>query len=239
MKNHYSRDFRIWQTRIDRNVCKNRRKTSDWRLLLNFFSQWFFSIESCLLRFRWYYNQNFLWTCRIVNVIFARNKIYCFVLSDDFHANDLVESNCCKIDVFKNTFRRRLKNWLSFDNCFSWNTACALAWNQEIKSIDVFCELVTLYNLKNFENIFWCNSFRIAIRFVASAHSSRKRRNYFCFRVCTFWKKTSMNDNSWNVWFLSEYIITYKFRRFVKNLSCKRISETKSEMMYSTICNFS
>ena len=26
LKNHYRRDFRIWQIRIDRNVCKNRRK---------------------------------------------------------------------------------------------------------------------------------------------------------------------------------------------------------------------
>ena len=25
LKNHYSRDLRIWQTRIDRNVCKNRQ----------------------------------------------------------------------------------------------------------------------------------------------------------------------------------------------------------------------
>ena len=33
--------------------------TSDWRLLLNSFFQWFFSIESCLLRFRWYCDQKF------------------------------------------------------------------------------------------------------------------------------------------------------------------------------------
>ena len=57
LKKHYSHDLRIWQTRIDRNVCKDRRKTSDWRLFRNFFSVIFSSSRlSCLLRFRWYYD---------------------------------------------------------------------------------------------------------------------------------------------------------------------------------------
>ena len=36
LKNYYSRDFRIWQIRIDRFVCKNHRKTSNWRLFFDF-----------------------------------------------------------------------------------------------------------------------------------------------------------------------------------------------------------
>ena len=57
LKKHYNRDFRIWQIRIDRNVCKNRRKTSNWRLFRNFFSMISSSNRlSCLLKFRWYYD---------------------------------------------------------------------------------------------------------------------------------------------------------------------------------------
>ena len=57
LKKYYSRDLRIWQTRIDRDVCKDRRKTSDWRLLRNFLSVISSSNRlSCLLKFRWYYD---------------------------------------------------------------------------------------------------------------------------------------------------------------------------------------
>ena len=69
----------------------------------------------------------------------------------------------------------------------------------------------------------------IAIHSVAFARSSKRRRNFFCFCVCTLWWETSMNDSSWNVWSLSEYTITYRFKRFAKNLLCSRISETKTE----------
>ena len=36
---------------------------------------------------------------------------------------------------------------------------------------------------------------------------------------------------------LFEYIITYNFKRFVKNLLFKRINETKNKTMYLTIYN--
>ena len=87
-----------------------------------FFSQWFFdrivwinrsycrifAVETKWLKFRWYYDQNFLW-------IFALQKSSnCVVLNVDFHMNDLVESN------------------------FMWNFVCFLTKNQKIKFIEIF-----------------------------------------------------------------------------------------------------
>ena len=69
----------------------------------------------------------------------------------------------------------------------------------------------------------------IAIHFVASAHSLRRRRSYFCFRVRTFIEKTNY------VIVLFEFTITYSFKRFVRDLLCRRISETKNKTMYSTV----
>ena len=69
----------------------------------------------------------------------------------------------------------------------------------------------------------------IAIHCAAFARPSKRRRSSFCFCVCTFWEKTSMNDNLWSVWFLSEYTITYRSRRSARNLSYRRINVTESE----------
>ena len=78
---------------------------------------------------------------------------------------------------------------------------------------------------------------RIAIHFVAFAHSLKKRRNYFCFRVCTLIEKTNSKNLCYNYMIVqSEYIITYELKRFVKNLLCKRINETKNKTIHSTIC---
>ena len=160
---------------------------SKWRLLLKFFSQWFsnqivwtnrshfnmFAVETKWLKFRWYYDQN-----------------YCFVLNVDFHVNDLVESNYCKIDAFKKTFRRRLKNWL-FRHLFY------------LKSLD--------------ESTIIC----LTIHVVAFAHSSRKLWNFLFLRLHILKKDElySLYYNLWNVWFLFEYTITYKSRRFIQQFT--------------------
>ena len=144
-----------------------------------------------------------LWSKFLVNLLHCRDhldeKIYCFVLDVDFHVNDLVKSNYCMINAFKNAFRRRL------------NSVCALAWNQKIKLIETSC----VCRLSKISNIFLdvirclCNNSRCCIctlvekitKFFAftSAHSERRRA------------------------------IMYKSRRFVRDLSYRRISETKTK----------
>ena len=147
--------------------------TSNWRLFLDFFFKNLFRsffVELSMI----------LWLELFVNL--------CVVLNIYFHANDLIESNCCKINVFKNISWIRFVDVWKFDRfltvVFSWNIVCVLTWNQKIKFIDDF---VNLYN-DSFVSTFTFAHFSI----------SKKRKNIFCFFVCIFWKKTNVNDNSWN-----------------------------------------
>ena len=126
LKNHYDRDFRIWQIRIDRNVCKNRRKTSNWRLLLNFLFQKFFSFvvfaEISMI----------LWSEFFVNLLrcfehrFSRER---------FNRIELLQNRCFQ-KHFMNTFCRRWKAWSFFDNCF-------------------FMKYCLCFNIKSRNQIYW------------------------------------------------------------------------------------
>ena len=108
-----------------------------------------------------------------------------FVLNVDFYTNDLIESNYCKINVFKNAFRFEKK-----------------------RQNFVFLRL----------------------------HILKKNDEISCFYVCTSWKKTKLQHVSWNVWFLSEYIVTYKLKRFVRNLFLRTNQRNKNKTIYLTIC---
>ena len=88
-------DFHIWQIRIDRFVCKNRRKTSNWRLFRNFDD--IIVIERCL----WF---------------IALSKSYYYIRDVDFHMKkssriELLQNKCFQ-KYFKNAFRRR--DWSFF-----------------------------------------------------------------------------------------------------------------------------
>ena len=107
------------------------------------------------------------------------------VLNVDFHTNDLIESNYCKINAFKNAFRFEKKR-------------------------------------RNF----------VLLRL----HTLRRNDEVSCFYVCTFWEKTRLQHASWNVWFLFEYIVTYKLKRFARNLFLRTNQRDKSKTIYSTVC---
>ena len=152
--------------------------TSDWRLFLNFFFQRFFSFESFVFveisMILW--SKFFVFFC-IAKVILT--KTHCVVLNVDFHVNDLVESNYFKINAFKNfqeCVSSTYENLIIFDNCFSRNTVCVLAWNQEIKITETFCACIAIHFVSTF----------------TFAHSSKKRESISCFFVCTFWEETSL-----------------------------------------------
>ena len=115
LKNHYDRDFRIWQTRIDRVVCRDRCTYAVSLSVTPFY------IESSVVfaEISMYCDQSFLWICHIAEIILTRNKIYCFVLNVDLHANDLVESNCCRINALRSALRRHLKAWLFWHLLYS------------------------------------------------------------------------------------------------------------------------
>ena len=113
LKSHYRRDFRIWQIRIDRNklfqqvvfITKfkndNRWRCYAHRVCWNFDD----SLKSDLL------SNPF----EIVTTLLLRCS------SIDFHMNDLIESNYCKIDVFKNISKTRfvdVEKLDCFDICF-------------------------------------------------------------------------------------------------------------------------
>ena len=126
--------------------------SSNWRLL-QFFFQWFFSIKSfiMLVEISMYCDQNFLWFYRFAKIIMTRSRIYYLILNVDFHTNDLVESNYCKIDVFKKMFRRR-----EFERFIYETLLYSLTWEQEIKFIEILFVVCIVSRILIF--IFWCNS---------------------------------------------------------------------------------
>ena len=142
-----------------------------------FFFNNFISIESCFLKFRWCYDQCFFEIC-IVDIM-----IYCFVLDVDFHTNDLIESNCCIINVFCETFRRfcfdlimksRFRFFFTF---FLWNSVDF--FSVEIKKRNLSIDYCLIFDKNK-----W---FEFIVRFAFHAKSySRYRilvriRQRFCF----------------------------------------------------------
>ena len=117
---------------------------------------WIFSLNdfflsdrlSCLLKFRWYYGQNSLWTC-------------CVVLSVSFFLNDLADSNCCRIAVkiFHEHASSTLKNSKirieksSWQLLFFLHVKFCLFFNMRlrVKSTEIFC--VDTCNLVQFQKI--------------------------------------------------------------------------------------
>ena len=79
------------------------------------------------------------------------DRICCFVQSVDFHVNDLIESNYCKINAFKNAFRRR-----EFEKFIYEILLYFLAWEQEIKFIEILFVICIVSRILIF--IFWCSS---------------------------------------------------------------------------------
>ena len=107
-------------------VAKRQIDDCFWIFFLNDF--FLSSRLSCLLKFRWCYDQNSLWICRIDDIFFAKNKTYCFVLNVDLHVNDLVELNYCKIIVFKNISRMRFVDAIDHLFWFLFMKFCWILW---------------------------------------------------------------------------------------------------------------
>ena len=96
----------------------------------------FISIESCLLRFRWYYDQNFLWTRRIVDILLLCSERRS--LRERFNRVELLQNKCFQ-KHFRNALRRR--NWRFFTLIF---IEIFLICDERCLYNDSFCCICTL-----------------------------------------------------------------------------------------------
>ena len=88
LKNHYNRDFRIWQTRVDRDVCRNRLTHLSLNDLLIKSSE--LTEISMMLWQELFVNSSHCWN----------HSIACFETSI-FTRTNLVVSKWCRISAFK------------------------------------------------------------------------------------------------------------------------------------------
>ena len=181
LKNHYNRDFRIWQIRIDRTFAKIVAIiTSNWRL--------FSSQTDNYFRF-------------FLNDFFDRlNKS--FVLQN-FRCRNDNRWRCCVYRVCWN-----------FDD----NVIANFSWTRWIVEIILLIDSRRRFSYERFSRIELFQNKCFQKHFKCTF---RRRLEIWLFRQLFY--------DSRSVWFSIEYIITYNFKRFVKNLLCKQISETKTK----------
>ena len=247
LKNHYDRDLRIQQIRIERlqKSLQSRHQTDDCFHLKSTIASIFFSMIFLIV-----------WTSHSFCKIFAAkttidndvsliafveismilwSEISCELFRferwfscERFNQIKLLRNECFQKHC-KNTFRRRLKTWLFRQLlCFFMrNSDNSLAWNQKIKSIETFV-LVTCTASKNRMFRSHLHVFRI-----------RKDEKAFLLSRLHVVKKNETEKSILRFMkcmiILIEYIITYKFKLFVRNLLCKRISETKQNDVFNSL----
>ena len=165
LKNHYNRDFRIWQTRIDRIVCKNRLT----HLFLNDFQIKFLElVEISML----------LWQKSFVNSSHYKN---CF--SEKFHyvvlRRRFLHERFSRIELLQNMYFQKLSKirFVDDENLKNFH-------NYEINSNEIFCVCKAI------------------------------------LRCCiyTFVEKTTKFSVFTFAHFEKKRVITYRFKRFVRNL---------------------
>ena len=103
----------------DSNWSKRLQKSSQnvkLTIVFQFFFSMIFFYRVVFIEILMIYDQSFLWIRRIIDIM-----TYCFCFDVNFHTNDLIESNCCIMNVFDEIFRRfcfdfYLRNSVEFFN---------------------------------------------------------------------------------------------------------------------------